>query len=96
MKRSPGGLIVTDDAQVPLRVNELRIDWDMDYARGSATQIISRGPLKEGDPPQEPVIVSMTIADVLELAATVQLQSLAYMREQLARQANSAKHVKLS
>lgn len=83
MKRSPAGLLIPVQENAPLRVGEIRLDWDMDYAAGTATEIISRGPAKEGDPIPEPIIVNMMIADILELAATVQLQSLAFMRERL-------------
>ena len=86
MKKTAGGILLADDTQAekPLAVNEVRYDWDVDFARGTVTQIIRRGPIEPGGSEQEPVIVNMALADLMELAASLTLQSIAFTREQVA------------
>lgn len=78
-KRTGAGLIVADTVERPLAPNEVRIDWDVDVSSGQLTEIITRA--DENGNTLSPVIVTMKIADIMELAATMTLQSLAYVRE---------------
>lgn len=80
MKKTQAGIYVADEAEELLPVGGVKIEWDADIGHGIVEEIITRGPLEKGGENQPPVIVKMQIADVLELAATLQLQSLAYLR----------------
>lgn len=83
MKRTPGGLLVTEDADaVPLKPNEIRIDWDADYVRGTVREVIRRADANGNE--LDPVVVSMMLADIIGLGARFTLESMDAVRQMTA------------
>lgn len=90
MKQTKAGIYLADEAEETLPVGGVKLEWDADIPSGIVTEIVTQGPLEKGGVNQPPVIVKMQIADILELAATLQLQSLNYMRNLRAKTAAPA------